>query len=286
MIFNIEHKTTYRYSGDVQLDPHLIRLTPRENQQQRVLRHEVFIDPEPQGRSWLIDTEGNQVLNVWFSGRTRRLTIKNVCTVATLCENPYDYLVTRENRQMPPLFRPEEQESLRPYLARPSFSSAVDAFGFDLLDQSQGMPVKFLSLLNETLYSDFRNVLRDEGDPYDPDFCLKMKSGACRDLAVLFMDVCRSVGLPARFVSGYQEGDIDMTHRHLHAWPEVYMPGAGWRGYDPTLGLAVSDRHVPLAASFQPKGANPIEGTFWGAAIESQMDYDLKFLEGVDVRTA
>ena len=84
--------------------------------------------------------------------------------------------------------------------------------------------------------------------------------GSCRDYAVLFMEVCRAMGIPARFVSGYQEGDTEQESRDLHAWAEVYLPGAGWRGYDPTLGLVVSDRHIPLAASAIPSYASAIEG--------------------------
>lgn len=97
-------------------------------------------------------------------------------------------------------------------------------------------------------------------------------------MAVLFMEVCRSVGIPARFVSGYSEGDIDMERRHLHAWPEVYLPGAGWRGFDPTLGLATADRHVAVAASHSAEGATPVMGAFWNLQASSQLECQLELL--------
>jgi len=89
------------------------------------------------------------------------------------------------------------------------------------------------------------------------------------------MAVCRSVGLAARFVSGYQEGDPDMEERHLHAWPEVYVPGGGWRGYDPTHGLNVADRHIALAASHWAKGTLPVKGNFRKTGAAARMSYHI-----------
>jgi len=87
------------------------------------------------------------------------------------------------------------------------------------------------------------------------------------------MAACRNYGLATRFVSGYQEGDSDMTHRHLHAWVEVYIPGGGWRGYDPSHGLAVADRHIALSASYAPAGTLPVKGNFRGTGVTAEMKY-------------
>jgi transglutaminase-like putative cysteine protease len=276
MTFRIEHVTIYRYSGEVELEPHILRLTPRPGPAQRVVEHRLVVDPVPHGQAELLDAEGNSIVSIWFTGKTESLTIKNICEVETLQSNPFDYLMLRSNQFLPLSLGRTETESLKPYLRRPEASDAVDAFAQQILEKADRRTLSFLGHLNQALYEGFENTLRPEGDPYSPEECLALRCGACRDLTVLFMDACRSVGLPARFVSGYQEGDIDMTHRHLHAWPEVYMPGAGWRGYDPTTNLAVADRHIPTAASHAPEGASPIEGAFLGASVTSTLEHELR----------
>jgi len=105
---------------------------------------------------------------------------------------------------------------------------------------------------------------------------LRRKEGACRDLAVLFMDICRSLGLAARFVSGYKYSPDTPDQHELHAWAEVYLPGAGWRGYDPSWGLAVADHHVALAAGPAPQDAMPVTGTFRGTDVLSSLDYSVE----------
>jgi transglutaminase-like putative cysteine protease len=92
---------------------------------------------------------------------------------------------------------------------------------------------------------------------------------------VLFIDICRAVGLAARFVSGYQEGDADQDRRYLHAWAEVYIPGAGWRGFDPTQGMAVADRHVAVAAAADPQFASPVMATYRGNNVEAELIADV-----------
>ena len=89
------------------------------------------------------------------------------------------------------------------------------------------------------------------------------------------MEACRAIGLAARFVSGYQEGDLDSSDRHLHAWAEVYLPGAGWRGYDPTQGRVVADRHIALVASALSRYAAPLSGAFQPGGVQSSMTYEL-----------
>ena len=118
----------------------------------------------------------------------------------------------------------------------------------------------FLFALNQRIYQDCEYIIRETGKPYPAGMTWRRKKGSCRDYTVLFMEVCRAVGIAARFVSGYQEGDAQQQNRDLHAWVEVYLPGGGWRGYDPTLGLVISDRHIPLAASAIPELAAAVEG--------------------------
>jgi len=276
MIFNIEHTTEYSYPESVVLDPHLLRLTPRPGPNQRVLSQQVEIFPEPRGTSEFLDAHNNVAVSAWFEGRTNSLKIVNRCTVETLGTNPFDFLLLRANNVVPMGLDPIERRALDFYLDRPTISVKVDQFAAKLIDQADGYIGRFLTLLTATLHADFGQMTRETGEPYTPEVCLEQRRGACRDLAVLFMDACRSVGIPARFVSGYQEGSSRMTKRYLHAWPEVYLAQAGWRGYDPTLNIAVADRHVPLAAAYSPKGAAPVTGTYWSSRTDAVLAYDLK----------
>ncbi|MGL5035547.1 MAG: transglutaminase-like domain-containing protein, partial [Microcystaceae cyanobacterium] len=134
------------------------------------------------------------------------------------------------------------------------------ALGQEIALNCQQNPLTFLGTLTQRLYEDCDYTLREHGQPWEAGITWGQKQGSCRDLTVLFMEVCRTVGLAARFVSGYQEGDQSTEDWELHAWAEVYLPGGGWRGYDPTHGLAVSDRHIALVASPIPAYCAPIAG--------------------------
>ncbi|MBV9488781.1 MAG: transglutaminase family protein, partial [Verrucomicrobia bacterium] len=127
--------------------------------------------------------------------------------------------------------------------------------------------------LNGRIHDEFPRIIREEGAPNSPEVTLKLRTGSCRDVAVLFVETCREAGIAARFVSGYQKGDPDReARRYMHAWAEVFLPGGGWRGYDPTHGLATADHHVAVAATRRPRDATPIQGAFQGAGAESKMD--------------
>jgi transglutaminase-like putative cysteine protease len=136
--------------------------------------------------------------------------------------------------------------------------------------------VPFLSALSRRIAERCRPAIRLQGDPQPPAFTLREGTGACRDLSVLFIDACRAVGLAARFVSGYYGGPSAADRRYLHAWAEVFLPGAGWRGFDPLQGLAVADRHVAVAAGAQPRDAAPITGTLGGGDTPADLEVDLK----------
>lgn len=277
MRFNVVHVTEYSYTSEVQLDVHRLRLSPRPGPDQLVLSHEFQISPEPSGISASTDSEGNICHTVWWNGSTKWLKIISKCEVETLRDNPYDFLLTPANRRIP-LDLTSEQEALALCLQPVESDTQVRKFAEVLLEEAKGESMSFLQRLNQKVYDGWVQEVRPEGDPYLPSETFAKKRGACRDMAVLFIEVCRLVGIPARFVSGYSEGDIDMEHRHLHAWPEVYLPGAGWRGFDPTLGLAVSDRHVAVAASHSPDGATPVEGVFYSRAASSSLECQLELL--------
>jgi transglutaminase-like putative cysteine protease len=109
--------------------------------------------------------------------------------------------------------------------------------------------------------------VREEGEAKRADETFRSKEGSCRDLAVLFIDACRAQGIASRFVSGYHESTVHQQKLYMHAWGEVYLPGGGWRGFDPTLGMAVTEAHIPVAAAVDPRDAAPVAGTFRGTGV-------------------
>lgn len=274
MLFSIQHTTEYRFTRPVFLEPHQLRFHPRNDAAQRLMRADLEIEPAPAGSTQILDSEGNVVTMVWFNDVHDRMVLRASCEVETLRENPFDYLLTTVNRRLPIGYQPWEMAQLAPACRRvavPPKSDPVLDLASEIRDAAGNELVPFLVRLCTTIYERFTDIHRETGSPWPPAITMEQRQGSCRDLAVLFMDVCRAVGLAARFVSGYQEGDPDQDERHLHAWAEVYLPGAGWRGYDPTHGMAVSDRHVAIAAAADPQFASPVIATYRGTNVEAEL---------------
>lgn len=280
MRFEIAHTIRYTYSGPVFLEPQVIRLRPRADAVQELHAFQLSLDPAPAGRTENIGFEGNNSTSVWFCGRHRHLTLTAHSTVETLRHNPFEYIITDPGAaRIPAVYTNSYPSTLQDYREPLHRSESLEHFAQQIRESSEGETLPFLAQLTSRLYEEFEFMHRREGDSYSPEETLKRKAGACRDLSVLFNEVCRTVGLAARFVSGYQKGDPDSDEREMHAWSEVYLPGGGWRGYDPTLGLAVADHHVALAAAIHPEHASPTTGAFRGTGITSEMEYE------VDIKT-
>ena len=277
MTFEIRHTTRYTFGKPVFLEPHLLRLRPRSDAVQRLVHFDLSVFPEPAGRSECLDLDGNCACRLWFDSATDRLEIRTVSVVETIRANPFDFLITPATGLTLPMRYPATLvPSLKPYLeGPPSVPDAVAKFGTELAEAVKWETLPFLSALTTRLPQQCTVVVREEGDPLPPDIVLAQRQGSCRDLTLLFIDACRAVGLAARFVSGYQEGDPDQSRRDLHAWAEVYLPGAGWRGYDPTLGLVVGDRHIALAAGPTFRDASPVTGTFRGTGATATLQADI-----------
>ncbi|MCM1984701.1 transglutaminase family protein [Lyngbya confervoides] len=268
MRYHIHHTTTYTYSQAVILNPHRVRLQPRCDPFQVLEQTSVTLDPIPLGQSVILDALGNSILRCWWSPRpVERLTVMAHSVVVTSCTNPFNYLLEPWATQLPFDYPRSLLPALSPYLESEELggSPSVAEFAQDLMLEHRRNPQEFLFGLNQYIYHHCQYVSRLEGPPQPPYYTLKHQSGCCRDFVLLFMAACRAVGLAARFVSGYEQGDLKQEQT-LHAWAEVYLPGAGWRGYDPTLGLVVCDRHVAIAAHYRPLAAAPIAGTHQGQA--------------------
>lgn len=273
MLYHVTHTITYTYSAPVFLEPHIVHLRPRCDASQNIRSFSMIIEPEPAGIHDYLDAEGNCATCLWFEDKVSSFTVSTSFDVETLCINPFGYLVTDDSFfQLPVSYSKEHSLPLSPFLADID-DAAVLEFAREVNHQIQGKTIDFLAHLCTTIYNNFTLEIRDKGSPLPPSETIEKKRGACRDLALLYIAACRSVGLASRFVSGYQEGDPDMEHADLHAWAEVYIPGGGWRGYDPTHGLAVADRHIVLAASCTPAGASPVSGTLRGTGVTGDIDY-------------
>lgn len=275
MRLSVRHRTAYAYSAPVFLEPHFLRLRPRSDPAQEVLRYSLRVSPEPAGRSDGLDPEGNWFTCVWFDGRVDRLELEVAFEVETRRHNPFDFLLTGPAFSPPASLYPEPlREVLSPYLPA---SDCAAAAALARSVSSSGGVLEFLCELTRTLHERCRVVVREHGDPWPPERTLAEGRGACRDLAVVFLEACRSLGIAARFASGFQRGDEGAHRRFLHAWAEVYLPGAGWRGFDPTHGLAVADAHVCVAASRSPRGAAPVQGSLRsGNGVTSRMAADIR----------
>lgn len=265
MLYQISHQTIYSFSNAVWLKPHLLRLRPRSDRFTQLHNFSLSVNPQSEGRADFVDLDGNNLSKIWFNRPTEKLSIQILAKVETSCTNPFNYLLEPWATSLPFDYPDSLLKQLKPYLQSYGFVADGSALELaqELILETQSNTLDFLFALNQRIYHECEYLTRETGKPFPPGITWKRKQGSCRDFAVLFMEVCRAMGIAARFVSGYQEGDVDggIQSNDLHAWVEVYLPGAGWRGYDPTLGLVVSDRHIPLAASAIPAYATPVDGS-------------------------
>ncbi|MEM9907960.1 MAG: transglutaminase family protein [Cyanobacteria bacterium P01_D01_bin.44] len=281
MRYQIRHTTRYAYSQPVRLNPHTLRLRPRSDGMQQLSHFAITLEPNPSKVSEILDLDGNACLQVWFPPKDlTELHISTATVVETYRNNPFDYLCEPWAITAPIDYPRALASRLAPYLLPgrlTALSPGVIDFAQTLLHQVANNVGYFLTGLNQAIYERLEYKHRLEGPPQPAGVTLSHGSGTCRDFAVLFIEACQAVGLAARFVSGYQEGDPDQLSHDLHAWVEVYVPGGGWRGFDPTHGLAVSDRHIAIAAAGHPPEAAPVTGSLKdGSQAKAILESDIK----------
>ena len=260
--YHIVHQTQYQYEQPVRLSDHTLRLQPRMDGSQRLYSFTCEIVPDPRKTVDWLDVQGNVCRQVSFpNDDITALTIVTQCDVETLRTNPFDYLSPAWAINAPIDYPQSLRHLLTPYLAAPyADSPAVIDWAQQQLHQVNGNVGLFLMGLTQAIYETCTYETRHHGPPWPAGIVLTEWRGTCRDFTMLFIAACRAVGLAARFVTGYQRGDVEQSSHELHAWPEVYVPGGGWRGYDPTLGLAVADGHIALSAAIEPSQAAAVIG--------------------------
>lgn len=281
MRFEIQHITRYEYSRPVFLEPHVVRLRPRADANQSLEKFSIDVVPSPAGVSESSDIEDNCTAKLWFEGLHDRLEIAVSSQVVTHCTNPYNGLLDNGAGRLPLDFNSDQEGLIRTFLQPTANNDPLDirsvsTLADEILIESDAATLTFLSILCDRLHKRVEKVCRDENGIQPIHETMRTCKGACRDLAMVFIAVCRHVGIPARFVSGYQEGDPDEPYWDLHAWAEVFLPGFGWRGFDPTHGLAVADRHVVAAASAFAENTVPVTGSFRGTGATSKLDHVIK----------
>jgi transglutaminase-like putative cysteine protease len=270
MKISVTHFTVYRYDLPVLLEPHIFRLRPRTNSAQRLIVYDLQITPTPAGTTECLDQDGTLALNAWFNTPTRELHVVSTFTVEMLRQNPFDYVLASEALNLPLWYVDPLCAALTPYRNDARVAESVKQFAKWTAASVQWNTLAYLVALSQQIFQTCRQVTRPYGPPWPSNQTLSSQEGSCRDLAVLFCDACRVMGIAARFVSGYEcasaSSSLNNQDSYMHAWAEVYLPGIGWRGYDPSRGLAVSNSHVAVAAGFDHDLASPVAGWYSGSA--------------------
>lgn len=266
MKLRISHKLSYTYSEAVSLEPHSFYLYPKIYPHQQVFSYSLVVEPTPSMLVHNIDVEGNHQQIAYFGDLTNFLTVSVEMNVLSNDFNVFGFVLYPFETERIPFQYPETlKKHLQPYLVREGVTTYVEQYARQTCAVVQWKTIPFLTTLCQNIYLNFVYERRDVGAPMPPEHTLIGRKGSCRDFAQLFVACCRSVGIATRFVSGYLYGNALQEHE-LHAWAEVYLPGAGWRGFDPTEGKAIMNNHIYLASSSDPQLITPVLGTFRGKA--------------------
>jgi uncharacterized protein (DUF2126 family)/transglutaminase-like putative cysteine protease len=272
------HSTTYRYDRPVMLGPQTVRLRPAPHCRTPIPAYSLKITPSDHYINWQQDPHGNFLARLLFEKKARALSVVVDLTADMTVINPFEFFL-EEAEQFPFTYCRDLADDLGPFLYPVADSELLQSYR-QTLDCSPRRTIDFLVHVNQQVQADISYIVRMEPGVQTPDQTLTTRTGSCRDSAWLLVHLLRSYGLAARFVSGYliqlvpdvkpldgPEGpQQDFTD--LHAWAEVYLPGAGWVGLDPTSGLFAGEGHIPLAATPAPQTAAPISGEIEPCGVE------------------
>jgi uncharacterized protein (DUF2126 family)/transglutaminase-like putative cysteine protease len=284
VLVSLHHVTRYLYDRPVALGPQTVRLRPAPHSRTRVPSYALKVVPEQHLVNWQQDPHGNWLARYIFSERTTEFTVAVDLLADMAVVDPFDFFVEPDAENYPFAYADELRQELAVYLGAEVCGAPLASF-IGSIDRSGCATVQFLVELNQRLARQIRYVVRMEPGTQTPDETLESGSGSCRDTAWLMVQALRHLGLAARFVSGYLiqlkpdmpplEGPPGSAQdfADLHAWAEVYLPGAGWIGFDPTSGLLCGEGHIPLAATPHFRSAAPLTGTVEPA--EANFSYEL-----------
>lgn len=282
---SLTHRTTYKYDRDVTLSPHVIRLRPAPHTRIPILSYSLQIQPEDHFINWQQDPFGNYQARYVFPKKTRIFEVLVDLTAEMRVFNPFDFFVESYATEFPFRYEGHLKQELAPYLKKKPAGPHLKAY-LQTLDTSKQPINDFLVKLNQKIATDVSYIIRLEPGVQTPETTLKLGSGSCRDSAYLLIQVLRHLGIAARFASGYLiqlKTDVvpldgppgpseDFTD--LHAWAEVFLPGAGWVGLDATSGLLAGEGHIPLACTPEPDSAAAVTG--FVSKAKSEFDFEMK----------
>jgi transglutaminase-like putative cysteine protease len=270
MLLQIKHTTLYSYARSVPLGLHRLMLRPVEGHDVQIRSSTLNIQPAHRLR-WIHDVFGNSIALVDFTTPADQMNIVSRVVVEQYNTNPFDFVLEPSAIELPFQYDDAEAPDVAPY-TQPEFpqdQAVVENFLRPFLSlEGRARTLDFLISLNKSFPLFFQYVRREELGVQSPADTLQRRSGSCRDFTLLLMELVRHLGLAARFVSGYlcHSGDAapESAHHATHAWAEIYLPGAGWKGFDPTCGILAADLHVRVASARRPDQASPVIGTFTG----------------------
>ncbi len=281
----LHHRTSYKYDRPVEHGPHVVRLRPAPHCRSNILSYSLKIGPEAPFINWQQDPQANYLARLTFMEPRDELDITVDLVVEMSVQNPFDFFLEPGAEEFPFAYGETLTKELEPFLKLekpdPLLQERIDRY-----KGHEGRTVDFLVGINADLQKDISYRIRMEPGVQTPEETLTLASGSCRDSAWLLVQILRHLGLAARFVSGYliqlksdvksldgpSGTEVDFTD--LHAWAEVYLPGAGWIGLDPTSGLLAGEGHLPLACSPEPSSAAPVTGGV--EPCESEMEHEMK----------
>lgn len=271
MLFKIKHITHYTYSSEVYLEPHLLRVAPRTDASQTLKSFDLEVLPLPTTKNVKVGLNNFHDYMLWFEGQTKELKITATSMMEISNPNPFSFIIYPFTATQLPMRYPDAiHEQLIPYLMPVTKDEQVKKLARELMLDIDFQTLPFVTHLTRFLYKNFKvESVRPNVPPHSPELTLDKRAGSHKDLAYLQIALAREAGLAARYVNGYYLDDEE--EKFLHAWVEIYMQGAGWKGFDPTIGMATGERHIAVNAAVSPSLTNLVVGTFRGNA-HSQLE--------------
>jgi uncharacterized protein (DUF2126 family) len=285
----LNHRTAYRYDKAVSLGPQVIQLRPAPHCRTQILSYALNVTPAEHVLKWQLDALHNHLARVLFQGKTTEFAVEVELIAELSPVNPFDFLLEPGVEEYPFAYTPELARDLEPYRTTGPAGPRLQVFLESVSKEKQGT-IGFLIDLNRRVRDEVGYTTRFEPGVQTCEETLERRMGSCRDSAWLLVQILRQLGLAARFVSGYLiqlapdesamegPGGLQSDSADLHAWTEVYLPGAGWIGLDPTSGLFAGEGHIPLVCTPNASNAAPIGGTVEPASVEFSYSMSIRRL--------
>jgi transglutaminase-like putative cysteine protease len=263
----INHVTEYQFTAPVTLQPHRLLLRPREGHDIRIESSMLEISPAHTIK-WHRDVFDNSMAVVSFQEPAQQLVVSSEVIIQHYGQAPLDFVVEDYAVNYPFVYNAEERVDLLPFqtsVYSTDQRALQDWLGTFGLASGPVETYVLLDRINRNIAKEFSYAMREEQGVQPPAQTLASRGGSCRDYATLFMEACRHLGLASRFVSGYLHAPAtEAGNASTHAWAEVYLPGPGWKGFDPTSGEVTGSEHIPVAVARHPESVPPVAGSFIG----------------------